>query len=146
MITSKTGSFMESKVRVERVMENGETGKINELYVVSAASFTECESKMNAYIPQYTQGEFNILTEAYAKYKEIFLSDDTSEDIFYKVKVEFITIDEKTSREKKTKVEYLVQASSVESAKKNVDEGMGGSMVDYRILSVSETAILDLVE
>jgi len=65
---------------------------------------------------------------------------------WYKSKLNFITIDERTAKEKKTSVYYLVQAGSFEGARKNIDEAMGGTMIDYVIASVSETAIMDVFE
>ena len=49
-------------------------------------------------------------------------------------------------KEKKTNVFYLVQASTLEGARKNIDEVMGGTMIDYRIAAVSETNIIDVFE
>ena len=65
---------------------------------------------------------------------------------YYKAKLHFITIDEKTDKEKKTVVNYLVEGCSLESARKNIDEVMGGTMIDYRIAAVSETNIIDVFE
>lgn len=141
-----SGIFFEGKVRLEKVTEDGMMAKFNELYAVNAMSFSETESKLNGYVSQYVQGEFEVLTEVRAKYREIFFSESEEETLFYKVKVDFITIDEHSGKERHSKVDYLVQASSIESAKKNVDEVMGDSVSDYRILSVVETAIADYIE
>ena len=81
-----------------------------------------------------------------APFKEIFFSDDEMADKWYKAKLQFITIDEHTEKEKRTKVTYLVQAGSFEGARKNIDEVMGGTMIDYVISSVSETNIMDVFE
>ena len=67
-------------------------------------------------------------------------------DKWYKAKLKFITIDEKTEKEKKTAVYYLVQAGSFEGARKNIDDVMGGTMIDYEIDTVSETKIMDVFE
>lgn len=120
--------------------------KFNELYVVNSMSFTETEAKLNEKVSQYSQGEFDVLTEVRAKYKEIFFSGSEQDDLFYKVKVDFVTLDERTEKQKHSKVDYLVQASSIESAKRNVDEVLGGAMMDYKILAVSETAIQEVIE
>lgn len=141
-----SGIFFEGKVRLEKVTEDGMMAKFNELYAVNAMSFSETESKLNGYVSQYVQGEFEVLTEVRAKYREIFFSESEEETLFYKVKVDFITLDEHSGKERHSKVDYLVQASSIESAKKNVDEVMGDSVSDYRILSVVETAIADYIE
>ena len=146
MITTKSGSYFESKVRLERISEDGMQVKFNELYVVNSMSFTETEAKLNEKVSQYSQGEFDVLTEVRAKYKEIFFSGSEQDDLFYKVKVDFVTLDERTEKQKHSKVDYLVQASSIESAKRNVDEVLGGAMMDYKILAVSETAIQEVIE
>lgn len=65
---------------------------------------------------------------------------------YYKAKLHFITIDEKTEKEKKSVVNYLVEGCSLESARKNIDEVMSKTMIDYRIAAVSETNIMDVFE
>lgn len=144
MITTKTGNYFECKVRREGTLEDGTQAKLNELYAVSAESFTDCEAKMVKFISSYSN-DVEVLTEVRAKYKEVFLTDNP-DDMFYKVQVSFITIDDASGKEKRTKVCFLVQGSSVETAKKNVDEVMASSAADYKIISVGECAIVDIVE
>ena len=38
----------------------------------------------------------------------------------------------------------LVQASDLDRAKKNLDEAMKGTLADYQVPSVTETAIMDV--
>ena len=138
--------FFESKVRLEKTTEDGTQAKFNELYAVDAVSFTDCEAKVTEHVSNYANGEFEILTEQYAKYKEIFFSDKEDEMLWYKVTLDFITIDERSGKEKHSKNVFLVQGSSVESARKNTEEMMGGTMVDYRILGLTETTIQDIIQ
>ena len=140
-----TGNYFESKVRLEKVTEDGTQAKFNELYVVDAMSFSECEAKVIEYISQYAQGEFDILTEAHAKYKEIFYSDKEDEELWYKASVVFVTLDEKTMKQKRSKTVYLVQGKDIESARKNVEEVMNGSMVEFVIDGLNETAVQDII-
>ena len=56
----------------------------------------------------------------------------------------FITLDEKSGKEKKTSQNVLVQASDLRDSIKRLDEGMKGSMMDYTIASVTETMIMDV--
>ena len=65
---------------------------------------------------------------------------------WYKSKVQFITHDEKTEKEKRSNVYYLVEGVNLENARRNIDFVMGGTMIDYVISSVSETSILDVFE
>lgn len=86
--------------------------------------------------------------EAGRKWEEETLEEKMSytDTRWYKSKLQFITIDEKTEKEKKSSVYYLVEGCSLESARKNIDSVMGGTMIDYSIASVSETTILDVFE
>lgn len=145
MITKK-GMFFESKVRLEKLNEEGLQVKFVELYVVDAMSFTECESKVTEYVSQYASGEFEVLTESKAAYGEIFFSEKEDENLFFKIKVDFITLDEKSGKQKHSKSVYLVQGKNVETAKKNLDEVFNDTMIDYKVVAVSETTIADFIE
>ena len=65
---------------------------------------------------------------------------------WYKAKLQFITIDEKTEKEKRTNVTYLVQACSLHNALDNIDTVMKGTMIDYVQANVGETQIIDVFE
>ena len=94
----------------------------------------------------YISGEFEVADIKKAAYKEIFFTDDNIADKWYKAKLQFITIDEKTEKEKRSSVTYLVQAGSMNGAMKNIDEVMGGTMIDYVVASVIETTLMDVYE
>lgn len=143
---SRTAIWFLCKIRYEKVMEDGLQKRVTELYVVDALSFSEAEARIMEEMATYISGEFEVYEIDRAVYKEIFFSDDDMADKWYKAKLKFITIDEKTDKEKKTTVYYLVQAGSFEGARKNIDEVMGGTMIDYIIDTVSETTIMDVFE
>ena len=67
-------------------------------------------------------------------------------DRWYKAKLQFITIDEKTEKEKRSNVNYLVQAGTLKGAVQNIESVMGTTMVDYVIASISETTLMDVFE
>lgn len=96
--------------------------------------------------PYVGDNEMEVTAIKIASYKEVFFSDADKDDKFYKVRCNFITLDEKSGKEKKTAVDYLVQAATVEGARKNLDEAMSGTMIDYVIVSVIETNIMDMFE
>lgn len=143
---SRSANWFICKIRYEKVMENGMQKKVTETYVVDVLSFTEAEARIIEEMSMYISGEFDVVEIDRAVFKEIFFSDEGSADKWYKSKVAFITIDEKTEKEKRSNVYYLVQGSSLENARKNIDEVMGGTMIDYVICSVSETKIEDVFE
>jgi hypothetical protein len=127
-------------------MEDGLQKKVNESYVVDALSFTEAEKRIMEEMSSYISGEFTVKDIKIAPYKEIFFSDEEMADRWYKAKLDFITIDEKTEKEKRSGVTYLVQAGTLNSAVKNIDNVMGGTMNDYVIASVAETKLMDVFE
>ena len=119
---------------------------MTESYTVDALSFTEAEKRIMEEMSSYISGEFTIKDIKIAPYKEIFFSDEEMADRWYKAKLQFITIDEKTEKEKRTAVNYLVQAGTLKGAVGNIDAVMGGTMIDYVIASVAETTLMDVFE
>lgn len=143
---SRTTTWFECKIRYEKMMEDGTQKKVTELYTVDALSFTEAESSIIEEMSAYISGEFEVKDIKKAAYGEIFFSDAPSADRWFKTKLQFITIDEKTEKEKRSNVNYLVHADSLRQAVKSIDEVMGGTMIDYEIASVAETQIMDVFE
>ncbi|MCR4582132.1 MAG: DUF4494 domain-containing protein [Prevotella sp.] len=143
---SRTAEWFECKIRYEKVMEDGMQKRVSENYVVDALSFSEAEERIMDEMSSYISGEFDVVDIKKAAYKEIFFSDLDTADKWYKAKLQFITIDEKTDKEKRSSVNYLVQAGSFNGAVKNIDEVMGGTMIDYVIASVTETTLMDVFE
>ena len=127
-------------------MDDGLQKKVVETYTIDALSFTEAEQRIMEEMSSYIRGEFNIKDIKIAPYKEIFFSDEDMADRWYKTKLQFITIDEKTEKEKRSNVNYLVNAGTLNGAVKNIDEVMGGTMIDYVIASVAETTLMDVFE
>lgn len=143
---SRTAEWFEVKIRYEKVMEDGLQKKITEKYTVDALSHTEAEERITEEMSAYISGEFEVKGIVPASYKEIFFSDNGNDDKWYKAKLQFITIDEKTDREKRSNVYYLIQAGSFGQAVKHIDEVMGGTMIDYVIASMAETTLMDVFE
>ena len=138
--------WFETIVRYDRTMESGEVKKVSETYVVDAITFGEAEEIIAGISKSYAPDDFDIKNINPAPYSEIFFSDKDADYKYYRVKLAFITIDERTQKEKKSKVTYLVQAGSLEQARKNTEEVMNGTMNDYEFVSVTETNILDVFE
>ena len=136
--------WFECKVRYEKTLENGMIKKVTEPYLVDALSFTEAERRFLEEIKPFMSGEFEVSDIKRAKFAEMFETTDSDADRWFKAKVAFITLDEKSGAEKKTNQNMLVQASDLRDAVKRLDKGMEGSMVDYEIISVAETPIMDV--
>lgn len=141
-----TANFFECKVRYEKMQEDGLQKKVTEQYVVNALSFTEAEQRIAEEMSAYISGEFEITDIKKAPYKEAFLQDTDSEadPRYYRAKLAFITIDERTDKEKRSAVTYLVQSPSLDQAVRNINDVMSGTMIDYEKSNIAETRILDV--
>ena len=144
-LRSRTSTWFECKVRYEKTQEDGSDKLVNELYVVDALSFTEAEASIIDNMAVYVSGELKIANINPANYNEIFFSGNDDDDLWFKARLAFITIDDK-NKEKRTYVNYLIQAKSIERAKRYVDEVMGETIIDYELKSLSETKIFDVFE
>lgn len=143
---SKTSTWFETKIRYEKVMDDGCEKNVTEVFVVDALSFTEAETKITEELSAYTSGETFIKAITRAPYSEVLFSDDSKDDKWYRVKLAFITLDERTGKEKRTLVTYLFQAANIDKARSYIKEFMGNSMSDYDVASISETQVLDIFE
>lgn len=143
---SRTAIWFECRIRYEKTMEDGMQKKVTENYVVDALSFSEAEERITEEMSSYVSGEFDVADIKIAPYAEVFFADNDIADKWYRAKLAFITIDEKTQKEKRSSINYLINAGSLNGAVKNIDEVMSQSMVDYLIVSVNETTIMDVFE
>ena len=143
---TKAATWFECKIRYDKTMEDGTQKKVTEQYVVDALSFEEAERLIVEEMSAFISGEFDIKDIKIASYREVFFSDYNIEDRWYKAKVAFISVDEKTQKEKRTNYVYLVNAASFNGAVSAVDRVMGATMIDYVIVAMSETRTMDVLE
>lgn len=143
---SKTAIWFECKIKYEKIQEDGTQKKVTEQYVVDALSFAEAEARITEQMSQYISGWFSVEDVKKATYKEVFFSEDELADRFYRAKLDFITIDEQTEKEKRSRVTYLVQAKNLNGAMKAIDEVMQGTMIDYDAAAISDTKLMDVFE
>ena len=139
-----TSKWFEVKFRYAKTAENGLQKKVTEAYAVDALSWGEAEKRITEEMQAYVSGESDIRDIRPAAYGEVFFSENDADDKYYKTKLAFITIDEKTEKEKRSNVVYLVQASSTAQAEKYIHEEMGKTMIDYSVLKIEETKLMDV--
>ena len=117
---------------------------MTEPYLVDALSFTEAEARIIEEMKPFISGDFKVKAVKQAKYSELFSNNDANSDRWYKARLAFVTLDEKSRAEKKTYTNILIQAADLRVAVKRLDEGMKGTMADYKIVSIAETKIMDV--
>lgn len=152
------------KARIERVQENGETKMVSEIYLVQAFSFGMAEDAIRNEIAPFASGEFDIVAVVRKNYSEIITDKfgivssidgearrilgqknaSTEAEKWFRCKLNFITLDEKSGREKKTSRLFLVNANTALTAHELVDNFIHGSVSDYEVEQVDETKILEV--
>ncbi len=137
-------AWIEVRARYDKITDNGAVKKVTEPYLVNALSCTEAEARVTKELTPFVSGDFRITSVTSTKINEVF--PDATGDRFYKVKVNFISLDEKTATEKRTASYILVQASGFKEAYDNFIEGMKGTLADYEIEAISETKLVDVYQ
>lgn len=140
-----SGTWFEVKVRYEQTQEDGTEKMVTETYVYKAADFGEAYDKAIKNMSTFISGEFGIKAMKIAQYGEVVMQDDITEEKFYRVKVNLIILDEDTQKEKKIACYYLVNADSVEKARKYTDAALSDEILDYVIEAVQEAKIIDVI-
>lgn len=135
-------NYFTCRVSYDKLLENGMQKIVTEPYLVDALSYTEAEARIIEEVRPFVTGEFTIADIKRAHYAELFFNE--SGDRFYKVKVYFVTLDEKSGAEKRTAAKMLVQASTLKDALEVFEEGMKGTMADYTLVAIEETMLMDV--
>lgn len=132
--------WIETKLRYDKVMENGAVKKVNESYLVDALSFAEAEARITEEMRPYISGDFTVYAVKKAKIADVFGSDTASR--WWKVRVAFITINERIGTEKRDLTDLLVAGADLEDALFSFKQGMKGTLADYEVTAITDTAIL----
>ena len=135
-------NWFECKLRYDKMLDTGIQKTVTEPYLVDALSFTEAEARIIEEIKPYISGEFTISDIKRAKFSDTFFNE--TGDRYFRAKLYYITLDEKSGSEKKTAVNMLIQATLLKEAVEIIETEMKKTMIDYSIASVTETALMDV--
>lgn len=139
--------WFECKVSYERQADSMGMKKVSESYLVDALSFTEAEKRIIKEIrPFVSVGELEVVNIRRARIAELFLNDEAEDDRYFRAKVNFITVDEKSGSEKKTSATMIVKSDSLPNAVTELKAQLDSQMASYEIAAVTETQILDVFQ
>lgn len=137
--------WFETKVKYDTIdLGTGAMKAVSEPYLVDALSFTEAEARITEEIEPFVKGEFQVTAVKKVRYDDVFYSEGG--DRWFRVKINMITIDEKSGAEKRTASFALVQAAEFKEALDTFLEGMKGVLFDYEIVSINETQLMDVLQ
>ena len=139
--------WFECKVSYERQADSMGMKKVSESYLVDALSFTEAEKRIIKEVrPFVSVGELEVVNIRRARIAELFLNEEAEDDRYFRAKVNFITVDEKSGSEKKTSATMIVKSDSLPNAVTELKAQLESQMASYEIAAVTDTQILDVFQ
>ena len=135
--------YFEVGVRYQKTTEDGQNKVVTEKFLLDAVSFTEAEKRIIEEMQQYSNLDISVISEKITNISEVVTTEDAAADKFYKVKMNIITVNENSGRERKTPQTIIIQAASVDDARKRFDSYIKGWLTDVALEAVSETKYMD---
>ena len=133
-------TLFECTVRYDKTLDDGTNKKVTEAVIIDAQSFSEAEARAISETSQLTRGEAEVLAIKRSSITEVHSAvDEAGSDKFFKAKIVYITIDEKTAKVKRQPAYILVYAADIDKAHRAVVNIMQTSVVDYEIATLDET-------
>lgn len=134
--------WFETKVKYDKTMlDTGAIKSVTEPYLVDALSFTEAEARITKEMEPFVSGELTVTAVRKVRFEDVLYHEGG--DRWYKVKINMITIDEKTGAEKRSASFSLVQASEFKLALDYFLEAMKSVLFDFEIVNITEMAYID---
>lgn len=154
-------NLYEVSTRYERAGKKGLNTTVQEQYLVLATNCAASENITTLSLAPLVTGGFKVTCIKQSPAKGIIRDKNanisqltgeaeqlsgnkaanTDADRFYRCKVNMITVYPDTLKEKKTSVQYIVNAGTIDAAKKLLTQFLGAD--DYEIASIIETKIID---
>ena len=143
---SRTSTWFETKVKYQKTMEDGSEKVVSEAYVVDALSFTEAESAIIDEMSVYVSGELKVSGIGKACYGE-------SSSAMWMMMISGIRLNSSSSqlmrrvrRRSAAMLPILFRLKSLARALRYIDEVMGKTMIDYDVVGLNETKLMDVFE
>lgn len=132
------------KVSYESMTPSGSMKKVRESYVIDAVSFTEAEARTIGELQPKIDRELVVDAMSKVSFSGIIR---TGKERWYKAKLNYITIDERSGKEKRKATFMLVEADSVEEANKIIVGFMGMAISqEYEIDTIGDYKIEEVFD
>ncbi len=134
--------YFEVKIKCDRLQESGAQKIVTEAYLINAASFTDAEAKAFQMFENEACRCFGVIAIRIVKVSDVVHGDGSE---WYRCKVNFITLDEKSGAEKKQLHTMYVNADSVADANERTKRILSQLACDTDIVDVALSKILEVV-
>lgn len=133
-------SYFIATCKYEKMQENGAVKRVSEKYLCDALSIVEADAVVTENLKPYISGDFFTSKVENSPIAEVI--GDKEADKFYLAKVAFVTIDERSGKEKKTVSQWLIGGTDFNDAYEMVLREINKCMADIEIVSLAETQII----
>ena len=145
-LRSRSDKFFLCKVAMPEMQEDGNEKNVTKQYAINALDWAEAQMRITEHLTPYAKNGMEIKDIRPAKFTEIFFTDRSEDDAWYSAKLAYITIDERSGKEKKKIHTHLFQAKSLDDANRIIGEAMSGTMIDYNKTAINDSNIFEVVE
>ena len=135
-------SWFTVKLKYTKQLDNGTLKRVTEPYLIAAMTFTDAEARIYEELGNAIRGEFMVAGIARTEIHNIFPVDGSN--VWYKCKVSYESTDDEGGKNKKINQYFLTEGSSVQEACENLNANLSDLMVDYKVLSVAESPIIEI--
>lgn len=143
---TKESTWFEVVIRYDKTTENGLQKKVNEQYTIEAQTFGEAEEDVAKVMAPYVKGDMEIKKINRAAYKEIIFSDKEKDTAWFVAKVDFIILNEKTEKEKKETMVFLVAADTLETARTYTEDVLRTTMYEHEFRTITKSKTIDVIK
>ncbi len=134
-------SWYLGKIRYQKEDETGRLKTTNEAYLVDALSYTEAEAKLYSQIVT-DASDFSVTAISRMRLADLF-TFETGEK-WFKCKVIYYSIDDKSGKEKKVVNYMLLNADDISEALTRITDSLKTMLVPYETTDINLTPILDV--
>lgn len=134
-------SWYLGKIRYQKEDEAGSLKTINEVYLVDAISYTEAEARLYKQIATGAS-EFTVTSISRMKLADLFAYEEGEK--WFKAKVIYMSVDEKSGKEKKVVNYMLVNSDGIDQALERITESLRTMLIPYETTDMNLTPILDV--
>ncbi|MCF0058214.1 DUF4494 domain-containing protein [Dyadobacter sp. CY356] len=134
-------SWYLGKIRYQKEDEAGSLKTINEVYLVDAVSYTESEARLYQQIVTGAS-DFSVTSITRMRLADLFSYEDGEK--WFKAKVIYFSVDEKSGKEKKVVNYMLVNADGIDQALQRITESLRTMLIPYETTDMNLTPILDV--
>lgn len=132
-------SYFIATCKYEKMQENGAVKRVSEKYLCDALSIVEADAVVTENLKPYISGDFFTSKVENSPIAEVLGDKECGR--FWLCKVAFLTIDERSGKEKKTVSQWLVGGTDFNDAYEMVLREINKCMADIEVLSLAETPI-----